>query len=271
VRRTQNHEHKARQRRARYLLAATLACAACLPATTQATQSVKLTATLTPDRLNQGTTIGFGFQITTPAGNVPSPLTAITVRYPGNLGIALSGLGLVVCHRASLEASGPTGCPADSRMGYGTALAEVPLGPEIIHETAQVTIFRGPEQDGHLALLFYAIGASPVDAQIVFPGLLLPASAPFGGRIGVNIPLVPSLPEAPDVAVVKFSSTLGPRHITYYEHHDGKTISYHPTGLILPNTCPRPGFPFAAEFTFQDGSHAKAHTTVPCPSTTRHR
>lgn len=241
-----------------------LVCA-CLPAAADAAQSVRLTATLTPEQLGQSTTIGFGFQITTAAGRVPPPLTAITVRYPGNLGIALSGLGLDICQPAALEASGLNGCPADSRMGYGTALAEVPIGPEILQETAQVTIFRAPEQNGHLALLLYATGVSPVDAQIVFPGLLLPAPAPFGGSVHVNVPLVPSVPEAPDVAVVKFSSTLGPQHITYYEHQHGKTIAYQPKGLILPNTCPHGGFPFAAEFTFLDGSRAHAHTAVACP------
>lgn len=234
-------------------------------------QTIRLDATLTPDRLNQGTTVGFGFQISTPAGEVPPPLTAVEVRYPGNLSIALSGLGLVSCHRPALEAFGPSGCPADSLMGYGTVLAEVPFGPEIVKETAQVSIFRGQEESGHFALLFYVIGVRPVDAQIVFPGLLLPASAPFGGRIDVNVPLVPSLPEASDVAVVKFSSTLGPRHVTYYEHLNGKTTTYHPTGLILPNSCPHGGFPFAAEFAFANGTYTKAHTTVACPPSVRSR
>ena len=246
-------------------MALLLGCCACLPPIALAAPSASLRATLTPDRLNQGTTVGFAFQIAVPGGQVPAPLTAVEVRYPGDLAIDLSGIGLVTCSRATLEASGPGGCPADSLMGYGTALAEVPIGPEIIHETAHVTIFRGPEQSGRLALLIDAIGASPVKAQIVFPGLLLPASPPFGGRINVNVPLVPSLPEAPDVAVVKFSSTLGPRHITYYEHRRGKTIPYHPKGLILPDTCPRGGFPFSAEFTFLDGSKASAQTAVACP------
>ena len=196
-------------RRAR-ALTAILACA-CLPATAQATQSVKLDATLTPDRLGQGTTIGFGFQIDAPAGQVPSPLTELDVNYPGNLGIALSGVGLATCSPEKLKASGPGGCPANSRMGYGTALGEIQVGPEIIHENAQIALFRTANQSGHIALLIYATGLSPVDAQLVFPGLLLPAPAPFGGRLNINVPLVPSLPEAPDVAVVRVSSTLGPR------------------------------------------------------------
>jgi hypothetical protein len=246
------------------LLAASLLCA-CVPATAGAAESVRLQATLTPERLGQGTTVGFGFQITVPGGRVPPPLTAISVRYPGDLGIALSGLGLATCSPAKLKAMGSAGCPSDSLMGYGTALAEIPIGPEILQETAHIEMFRGPTQNGHLALLIYATGQSPVSAQIVFPGLLLPAPAPFGGRVDATIPLVPSLPEAPNVAVVQFRSTLGPLHIAYYEHVRGRTVVYHPKGVLLPDSCPRGGFPFAAELSFEDGSHATADTSVPCP------
>jgi hypothetical protein len=254
-------------RRARDLLAAIIACA-CLPTAAHATQSVRLHATLTPERLGQGTTIGFSFQIAAPDGRVPPPLTEVNIRYPSELAIALSGLGLATCTTEVLEESGPAGCPTDSLMGYGSALAEIPIGPEIFQETAQVTLVRAPVQDGHLALLFFANGASPVSTQIVFPGLILPAPTPFGGRIHIKVPLVPSLPAAPDVALVQLRTTLGPRHITYHENVHGRWVSYHPQGILLPNSCPRGGFPFAATLAFLDGSHATAHTTVPCPRKT---
>jgi hypothetical protein len=250
-------------------VALALACA-CLPATAQAAQSATLDATLTPERLGQSTTVGFGFQIAAPAGQVPPPLTKLDVRYPGNLGIALSGLGLATCSPATLDASGPGGCPADSRMGSGIALAEIPIGPEILHETADITIVRAPVQDGHIAMLIYASGLTPVDAQIVFPAQLIPAPAPFGGALHLDVPLVPSLPGAPDVAVVRVRSTLGPRGLTYYEHIHGRSVAYHPKGILLPNKCPRGGFPFAATFTFLDGTRASATTAVPCPKR-RHR
>jgi hypothetical protein len=252
-------------RRTNHLLASILACA-CIPsALAQATQSVSLNATLTPERLGHATTVRFGFQITSPNGQVPPPLTQIDVNYPGNLGIALSELGLATCSATMLEASGPASCPADSLMGYGTATAEIQIGPEIEHEIANITLIRAPTQNGHLALLFYANAISPISAQLIFPGLLLPTPPPFGGSINITVPLVHSLPEAPDVAVVKLTSTLGPEHLTYYEHTHGHTIAYNPKGILLPNTCPHDGFPFTATFGFLDGTHANAHTTVPCP------
>jgi hypothetical protein len=151
-------------------------------------------------------------------------------------------------------------------MGYGTALAEIPVGPLVLTETAHIAVFRAPTQNGHLALLFYAEGETPVSAEIVFPGLLLPAQEPFGGEINLNIPPITGLPGGLNVAVVKLSSTIGPQHIVYYEHTRGRTVAYRPQGVLLPNSCPRGGFPFAALFTFEDGSHASAHTTVACPA-----
>ncbi len=246
-------------------LAAILACA-CLPATAQAAQSVSLSATLTPERLGHGTTIGVAFRIAAPDGQVPPPLTQLDLRYPDNLGIALSGLGLAVCSAQALQLSGPEGCPADSIMGYGTARAEIAVGPAIVHETAGITIVRGQTEQGHLALLIHASGLSPVLAQIVFPALLLPAPAPFGGRLHITIPLIPSFPESPDVAVVAFPATLGPQGVTNYEHVGHSVIAYSPKGILLTDSCPRGGFAFAAEFEFQNGSHTDARTAVPCPN-----
>jgi hypothetical protein len=256
-------------RRARYPLAAVLLCVA-LPAGARATQTVTLQATLTPERLGQATTVGFGFQIVSPAGQVPPPLTEVDVRYPGDLGIALSGLGLATCSSTTLEAVGVEGCPADSLMGYGTALAEISVGPAIERETASVAIVRAPAQEEHLTLLFYANAISPVSAQLVFPSLLLPAPAPFGGAINIRVPLIPGLPRGPDVAVVRLRSTLGPEHLTYYEHRHGQTIAYNPKGILLPDTCPHRGFPFAATFSFLNGSRTTARTTVPCPRRGKH-
>jgi hypothetical protein len=256
-----------RERRAarpgRRILALLLACA-CLPATAHAAQSARLHVAFTPERLGRATTVEFAIQIAAPAHGVPPPLTALNVSYPGNIGVAVSGLGLATCSRARLEAFGPDGCPADSRMGQGSALAEVPIGPETVSETAQVTIVRAPANDGHLALLFFARGETPVSAQIVFPGLLFPT--PGWGSLHIRVPLVPSLPSGPNVAVVALHATLGPLGLTYYEHVRGKLIPYHPNGILLPDHCPRGGFPFAASLTFEDGSHASASTTVPCPT-----
>jgi hypothetical protein len=255
--------------RAAVLLACICIClcaGVCLPATAGATQSASLAATLTPEHLGQGTTIGFSLHVATDTGTIPPPLTEVDLRYPNDLGIATSGLGLATCSAAMLEALGPDGCPPDSVMGAGSAVAEISIGPEIVDESAPVTIFRAPTENGQIALLLYANGANPVDAQLVLPSLLLSATAPFGGRVHIGVPLVPSLPDSPDVAVVQLDTTLGPLGITYYEREHGRTIGYQPKGLQLPDSCPRGGFPFSAQLSFVDGSATEAHTVVPCPA-----
>jgi hypothetical protein len=254
-------------RHTRLLLAAILACCASFSATVAdaAAPAVRLHATFTPERLGGETTIGFGFQVSTPAGETPSPVTEMDLRYPADLGIGLSGLGLQTCSPLTLEIIGGVGCPVESRMGHGTAIAVIPLTEDPLYETAQVTIFRAPTEDGHIALLFFANGESPVSAQIPLPGLLLDSAPPFGGRIHLNIPLVPSLPSAPNVAMVRLQSTIGPRGITYFEHIHGRTVAYKPKGILLPDRCPAGGFPFAASLSFENGSSASASTRVPCP------
>ncbi len=250
------------------LLAATLLCTiAC--ATAAATQSVMLHATLTPEHLGHSTTIGFSFKIAAPGNQVPPPLTSAEISYPVELAFALSELGLATCPLHTLEIHGVEGCPPNSLMGYGTALAEIPIGPSIDTESAQVTILRAANRAGHLALRIYIDAPSPVSGQITFPALVLPATAPYGGLLDMNIPLITSLPEGPDVAVVQFHSTLGPLHLHYREHTHGHTIEYEPNGVPLPDKCPHGGFQFAARFAFKDGSHSQATTTVPCPP--RHR
>jgi hypothetical protein len=233
--------------------------------TAPAEPKAKLSAMLSPERLGLGTTIIFGFTIATTTGQVPSPLTSLDLYYPDNLGIGTSGLGLETCDAATLEADGPEGCPSESQMGYGKGVVEIPFGPEVLRETTQTMIFMAHVQEGHLGLLFYAYGHAPVAAQIVFHGLVLPASNPFGGDLATTIPLVPTLPGAPNAAVVQLRSTIGPLHLIYYEHTRGRYLPYHPRGIVLPRTCPRGGFHFAASFAFENGSHTSARTAVPCP------
>ncbi|HEY3829741.1 MAG TPA: hypothetical protein VGL57_11145 [Solirubrobacteraceae bacterium] len=247
------------------LLGAIIALCAWSAPTAYSDPIVKLSAALTPEHLGGGTTIHFGFTVTASAGQANVPIRQIDLLYPANLGIATSGLGLSTCRAAVLEAQGPPGCPSNSIMGYGSALVEVPFGPEILQENTRTTTFMAPLQKGELGLLFFVDGEAPVSAQFVFPGLVLPAPDPFGGDLNASLPLVPSVPEAPDAALVRLTTTLGPSRITYYEYRKGHTIPYRPRGIRLPRTCPRGGFQFGARFTFNDGTNMSAATTVPCP------
>jgi len=230
------------------------------------TPTASLSASFEPERLGGRTTLRFGFQIAGPGGQVPPALTAVSLSYPESLGIAFSRLGLVTCTTAQLEASGVSGCPEDSIMGFGSATAEISLGADLVGEPVPLTILRAPDEEGHISLLFDAVGTTPLNTSAIFPGALLPAPAPFGGQVSIDVPLIPSLPGAPDVAIVRLRATLGPSGVIYFKPLEGRTIVYQPPGLLLPDSCPKGGFPFAAQFSFVDGSHASARSVEACPA-----
>jgi hypothetical protein len=118
--------------------------------------------------------------------------------------------------------------------------------------------------------MFFLVDAQwPVYATPVMTGSLLAAPAPYGGEIDIGVPLVESLPGAPDVSVVQIRLRLGPRGLVYYEHVGSRFVPYRPIGLRLPGRCPPGGYPFALGLDFQGGSSASATTTVPCPSPKR--
>jgi hypothetical protein len=227
------------------------------PAGAAAAQSAHITAKFHPERLGEATTVSLGFQIAA-SGTAPVALTGMSLAYPANLGFATSGLGLAACSPGELEVIGIKICPPNSKIGSGRATVEIPIGPAVVREDVTLTLFAGPSSDGYLHVLTYASGVYPVEAQVVMSGVLR------SGRLAITVPPIPSLPAAPDVALVQMQLTLG-GDLTYYEPMDGRSVPYRPAGVGLPTRCPHGGFPFAATFAFVDGGSSSARTAVPCP------
>jgi hypothetical protein len=216
-----------------------------------------MSAAFTPEHLGAPTTASFGFEIGR-GGEGSAPLTGVELAYPPDLGLATSGLGLVACSPAQLEALGPAGCPANSQIGNGSAAVQIAFGLELVDETVQLAVFAGPSPDGYLHLLVYARGRVPVQAAVIITAKLLP------GHLAITIPPIPSLPNAPYVSVAKMHITLGGR-LTYYEMVKGRRVAYHPAGVRLPSTCPPGGFRFTATFILLDGERVQSHAAVACP------
>ena len=182
----------------------------------------------------------------------------MSVAYPSDLGLATSGLGLEACDPNALEANGPEACPPDSKMGAGSALVEVPFGPEIVQETVTLGLYAAPSSDGYIHLAILAHGAEPVIASVVLGGVLHP------GQLQITVPPIASLPGAPDVALVSMHASLGGA-LTYYERVGRRLVAYHPRGIGLPASCPRGGWRLSAGFSFTDGQVSRASTAVPRP------
>jgi hypothetical protein len=243
------------------LLVLLLACVSLL-ASAGAIEAVSLHATIAPQRHNRGVTVGIDISMTT--ATPPSPPAELTIRYPLGLEIELGELGLDTCTVARIQAVGARGCPADSIMGYGSALAAVQVGPTVLHETARLTLVRAPDRDRHLAVLVDAEGTEPVIAKLLLAGLLLPANSPFGGTMQFAIPSSAGVSGGQNIALMRLDLILGPPDLIYYERLRGKTIAYHPKGIPLLGACPRDGLPFSATVRFLDGRRASARTAVRC-------
>jgi hypothetical protein len=242
-----------------------------LPRSAQAAQKVDLFASFDPNHPGVSTTITFGFDIASTDGQVPSPLSGVDLHLPGGIGLARNTLGTAICEPIYLYTHGPNGCPSNSEVGFGTALAEVPYGPLAVHEQASVHAYRGASEAEHLTILFFVEGSTPVFASLVFPGQLLEDSNPFSGRINTQVPLVPSLPGGPNVSVVRFQSTFGPKNLVYVREANGELEDFHPRGVTIPSRCPPGGYPFAGDFSFEDNSHVTVHTSVPCATSAKSR
>jgi hypothetical protein len=248
------------------VLTATLVIAGIAPDSAAAREVVRLQTGLHPNRLGASTTIEFGVAVNSTNSRVPSPVRNIVVRFPAGMNANVSELGLGICEPSRLMSEGPEGCPHNSIVGFGTAVSEVEVEGGILPESANVTTFFGPPKTDN-EVLFYAWGHSPVEAGLVFSGQLRKENgvSEFGSAMETDVPLVPTWPEGPDVALTHFESTVGPDNLTYYVHNHGKIEAFRPRGIAVPTTCPRGGFRFAVELSFIDGTKASARSRVHCP------
>jgi hypothetical protein len=251
-------------------LAALIACA-CAPAGAGAAETAVLHTSFTPDRLGASTTIGFGFDIASTEGGLPSPLRSVALHLPAGIDYLSTTLGLAICHPEALLAHGLAGCSPNARLGFGSAYVEVPFGQNSGHEIPDIQALMGPPHNGNIVVLFYADGREPVYAQLVFQGELIQGSSTLGGSLNTAVPLIPSVTNGPPVSIVHVRTTIGPAHLLYYERVHGREVAFHPKGVSVPSHCPRGGFPFVAQFVFQDGTSTTASSAVPCPPPRRRR
>jgi hypothetical protein len=241
-----------------------IVAAGLMPAATEAAQTVKLKAGFSPYRLGRSTTLKLALAIgvTGEGDGLPAPVTRFELRIPAKLELIGSSLGLSICHPEALLANGLDGCPADARLGVGSAQIKVPVGPEPVTESASIEAEMGPPVGEEIGVLLYAEAGTPVAAQLIFPGVL------FGGAnqsLSTTVPPIPSLPGAPDISMVSMKLSLGPEGLTYFKTVHGRRVGYRPEGIALPERCPHGGFRFASDIAFADGTTANATSTVPCP------
>lgn len=221
----------------------------------QAENFASIKPSLSPNRLHAKVALTFTMRFSGTQFGVAAPLTRSIVRMPA--GMTLDIPHLSSCTAARLRARGPRSCPAKSALGRGHALVAVHVGTGNITEEAELWAFLGPPHNLQPTFEIFAQGYTPIDEHKVLIGSVLPASAPYGEELVMTIPPIPTLMFEPDASIATFSLTIGagPRH--------GKRSA---NAVLTPSACPVGGLPFAAEFTYADGTVGTAQTTTPCPA-----
>jgi hypothetical protein len=219
----------------------------------RASNLATIAPSLSPDRPGMGAALNLEIRYSTNSSGVPTPVRRAVLRLPAGLSLDIPKLR--ICSPARLRRDGARGCPSRSQIGSGHALAEVHAGSQTITEEIRLWAFLGPLRDGAPALEILGQGYSPFERRVVLTGTLLPARAPYGEELAISVPAIPTLPLEPDASMLTFSLTIG-------EHRRAQKPAE--STVTVPALCPIGGFPFAAEFSYADGSHGGALATVPC-------
>jgi hypothetical protein len=235
------------------LLAAGLVTCTAQAAPARAQPSATITSSLSPDRPGARGALTFAIHYAGGELGVPSPVRKTVLQFPA--GLTLDIPSLRSCTPARLLALGPSDCPSQSEIGRGHALAEAPTGSQLIVEEVTLWAFVGPPQNNRPTLVLFGEGSTPIPAEVVVTGTVLPDRPPYGEEFVIPIPPIPTLPSEPDASMTSLSLTIG-RSRTRRRHNANS--------VVVPPRCPAGGFPFAAAFTYADGSTASAFTTAPC-------
>lgn len=240
------------------LVALALSCgclasvAQALPAqsTTQAEGAATLAASFKPDRLGAKGALS----ITIRYGESATPLRRTVLRLPAGLGVEIPHLRS--CPPARLRRHGATGCSGQALLGQGNAVALAHVGSQVLSEKVSLWLFLGPLRNLQPTFEVLGQGYTPFDERIVLTGSTFPDAPPYGEDLILSSPAIPTLPLEPDASLATLSLTVGTA-----DPRNPRTANT----IVVPPSCPTGGFPFAADFTYADGSSNTATTTIPCP------
>jgi hypothetical protein len=185
-------------------------------------------------------------------GGFPPPLIGVTFSLP--TGTKLHTSGFPTCPRGTLEPAGqgPAACPRGSAAGpVGRVLGIVAFGNERVREEATLESFHASGG----GLFFFTAGHSPVSLEILSKAhyVNLRGGGGFGPKLIAEVPLVETVPGAPDASVERISVRVG----SAMRRH-GKTIYYG----TLPTKCPKKYLLVKSELTFA-GLGGLTQVTVP--------
>jgi len=207
---------------------------------------------------------------TNTTGGLPSPLDGpFFAELPA--GLTYNVDDFPTCSAAVIEAAvgTPPSCPAGSEIGSGTAHIGAELGGTSLNEPAVLDAFltgRNPD-----SVAFWGNGTSPVAETLAFMGSLTPTSPPYGDRLSISIPLIPTVAGGPYASLLNVQLTFAATAkvtTTRSVRAGSRTVKRKVTKTIsefsLPKKCTG-RLHWAAGATYQDGTSASVTTTTACP------
>jgi hypothetical protein len=225
------------------------------PTAAFALATASMSVSLQPNRPRALAVLRLHVRYEDPQSDVPPPLRRAVLRLPQALGVEVPQLRS--CSAATLRAHGPRGCPPQSRIGSGQALAEARAGSQTLSERVALSAFLGPPIGLGPTFEMFAQGLTPLEQRLVLSGTVVPDSPPYGEDLDLSIPPIATLTLEPDASIVALSLSIGSR------------VGGHrprPNAVVVPALCPRGGLPFAVQSSFADGSSSTATASIPCPA-----
>lgn len=231
-----------------------LACTGAPVQASESSESTRITAKLRPDRLGATATLDIDITYGQVESELPPPVRHALLRLPAALGIDIPTLRS--CSAAHLRAHGARGCPPQSLIGSGQAVADAPLGSQLLSEHVALSLFVGPLVNLEPTFEILAEARTPFRERVVFVGTVLPDNPPFGEDLSISLPPIQTLPLEPAASIVALSLSIGPRK---------GARSRQTNAVLVPSHCPSGGFPFEIESIFADGNSSSTLTATPCP------
>jgi hypothetical protein len=218
----------------------------------------------TGNLLNAGAAVEAEYNISgTEYGGFPAPLIGVNFYLPKGAKIYTTGFKTCPVATITIEKE-PAKCPAASHAGpVGFVEGVVAFGKTRVPEQATLESFYAPGG----GLTFFTFGHDPVSLEIPSAGKYtsLTGSGGKGPELITQVPLVETVPGAPDASVEKIIVKVGSAYGPKGKH--SKKDRYYGT---VPSSCPKGGFPIKTELTFA-GLGGLTQTTVtkeykaPCP------
>jgi hypothetical protein len=184
-----------------------------------------------------------GAQLGTTDGTVPEPVNHMVFSFTRGAKVHPEAFG--TCTLKIIQDKGPAGCPPDSRLGDGKAVANA-LQQDF---PATIDVFNGPAAGRNHKLIIYARALGTV--VIPLEGTLKKTSGKYGYVLDLPVGRIRTVGDM-DASIVSFEVTVG-------------GIGHKKVPFIeAPTSCTKPGWPFFGSFTYADGASGTSSATITC-------